>query len=509
MTLSVAEQYLLELINRARLDPQAEANRYNLALNDNLEAGTITGDTLQVLAPNSELNAAATAHSEWMLSANTFSHTGQNGSNPGERMEAAGYEFTGSWTWRENLAWVGTTGTIDLDAAIEDHHEGLYRSAGHRVNTFTANVSEVGLGQVEGMYTQNRTTYNSSMLTENFAASGGAKFVTGVAYRDTDGDLFYSIGEGRSNVWFNINDGQSVTQRAGGYGYDVGSAAQADVTIGSGATTFGSLTIDMDAGNAKLDLVTDASGNHTVALSASTTLQSGLNNATLLGVADLNLTGHNGSNVLTGNRGDNVMFGLSGRDVMRGAGGDDRIDGGGSNDYLFGAEGHDDLMGRSGDDRLAGGNGRDRLWGGDQNDRLDGQGGNDRLDGGRGFDDLMGRSGEDILLGGAARDRLWGGDGNDRIDGQAGNDRMDGGRGADTFIFSGGNDVIVDFADNVDTIQLRGSIRGIGDMTVAEVLDMGSITAGGHAYFNFGNGHRLTVIGVNDMDMLANDLVII
>ena len=32
MSLSAAEQYMLELINRARLDPIAEAQRYNLAL---------------------------------------------------------------------------------------------------------------------------------------------------------------------------------------------------------------------------------------------------------------------------------------------------------------------------------------------------------------------------------------------------------------------------------------------------------------------------------------------
>ncbi len=33
---SQAEQYLLELINRARLDPQAEADRFGIDLNENL-----------------------------------------------------------------------------------------------------------------------------------------------------------------------------------------------------------------------------------------------------------------------------------------------------------------------------------------------------------------------------------------------------------------------------------------------------------------------------------------
>lgn len=55
MTLSAAEQYAIELINRARLDPAAEALRYGVALNAGLSAGTISNDALYVLAPNTEL----------------------------------------------------------------------------------------------------------------------------------------------------------------------------------------------------------------------------------------------------------------------------------------------------------------------------------------------------------------------------------------------------------------------------------------------------------------------
>ena len=508
MPLTSAEQYLLELINRARLDPVAEAERYDLSLNDNLASGTISGEALQVLAPNASLEDAATAHSEWMLRNDTFSHTGNNGSSAGDRMAASGYDFTGTWTWRENLAWIGSTAGINQAQAIEQHYEGLYRSSGHRANTFAEGISEIGIGQVVGDFTQGGRSYNSSMLTENFAASGDSTFVTGVAYNDTDGNSFYSIGEGQSDVWFEINDGTTATASAGGYTYDVGQAGNADVSIGTGNTTLANVTIDMSDGNAKLDVVTGANGQIRLELSADTTLNSGVTDATLLGSADLNLSGSNAHNELIGNRGDNALSGLGGRDDMWGQAGNDVMDGGGANDRLFGGEGHDFLMGRAGDDRLWGGNGRDRMWGGDQDDMLDGQGGNDYMDGGQGFDDLMGRAGEDTLLGGAGRDRLWGGDGDDRLDGQAGNDRMDGGRGADTFIFSGHNDTIVDFEDDVDTIQLRGSVWNIGDMTVAEVIDMGTVV-NGNAFFDFGGGHMLTLIGVDNLDVLANDLMII
>jgi len=94
MTVSAAEQYLLELINRARLDPQAEAARYGVSLNTGLAAGTISGTPVQVLAHNTELERAAVDHSEWMLATNTFSHEGVGGSDPGDRIEAAGYEST-------------------------------------------------------------------------------------------------------------------------------------------------------------------------------------------------------------------------------------------------------------------------------------------------------------------------------------------------------------------------------------------------------------------------------
>ena len=67
MPLTANEQYLLELINRARLDPTAEAQLYGLAdLNRGLPAGSISTAAKQVLAPNEYLNIAARSHSQWM-----------------------------------------------------------------------------------------------------------------------------------------------------------------------------------------------------------------------------------------------------------------------------------------------------------------------------------------------------------------------------------------------------------------------------------------------------------
>src|SRR5690606_7215968 len=116
MALTAPEQYMLELINRARLDPLAEAARYGIDLNKGLAAGTLNGEARQVLAPDTNLERAAQAHSEWMLQTDDFSHTGAGGSNAGARIAQAGY--TGMRSWAENLSWRGTTGRLDLEAAI-------------------------------------------------------------------------------------------------------------------------------------------------------------------------------------------------------------------------------------------------------------------------------------------------------------------------------------------------------------------------------------------------------
>lgn len=450
MALTAAEQYLIELINRARLDPAAEAKRYGVSLNQGLGNGTIDTKAKQVLAPNSDLEAAATSHSNWMLNKDVFSHTGAGGSNAGGRMEDAGYTFAGTYSWRENLAWTGTTGDVSMTRAIREHHEGLYRSAGHRENTFADGVREIGVGQVEGKFTYQGTQFNASMLTEKFAASGNAVFVTGVAYRDNDNDKFYSIGEGRSDYWFKGGGDTDKTADAGGYALKVNSADDVTVTIGKGDQTLAKLDVDTSDGNAKLDLVIGKNGNEMLYLSGSADLESGIRDARLLGVADLDLTGSDKGNELIGNSGRNDLSGEEGRDKLKGGGG------------------------------------------------------NDKLSGGAGSDRLLGNKGSDALYGGGGKDKLFGNKGKDYLDGGAGRDVMTGGKGADEFVFSAGSDTIRDFQNNVDKVLIDNALaRGKSD-----ALDHGKIVKG-DAVFDFGGGDVLTIRDVDNLDILANDLIIV
>lgn len=309
MSLSAAEQLLIEMINRTRLDPEGEAARFGIDLNEGLAAGTLDGSARQVLAPNELLQDAADAHGAWMLANNTFSHTGAGGSSPGDRMAAAGYDFSGRYASGENITYRGTTGTIDLDALMEEyHHSDLFLSAGHRANMLHDFYSEIGVSQTEGVFSSGDYNFNASMVVENFALSGSDVFLTGVSYTDSDGDDFYSIGEGRAGVSVQANGSSTQTAAAGGYAIALTAAADVAVTLGGV-----SLLVDLSQGNGKLDLVM---GGH-VLTSVDATLTGSAGSLTALGVGDINLTGHAGADVLVGNKGDNVLTGGAGTDTVR------------------------------------------------------------------------------------------------------------------------------------------------------------------------------------------------
>lgn len=326
-TNSAYEQLILELINRARLDPSAEAARLGIGLNDNISGGSISTSAKQVLAGNEDLVDAARAHSQWMLNTDTFSHTGAGGSSPTARMRDAGYELSGSWSTGENIAWAGTTGSLNVAAYTQRLHDNLFKSAGHRLNILNDGFREVGIGELTG----NFSGYNAAMVTENFARSGSKFFVTGVAIVDRDDDEFYDIGEAVSGIRVQVaGQGADVTETAGGYKVAV-NAGTHTVTF-SGGTLAAPVRVFIEAGaaNAKVDLV----GRNKILSSADTTLGDGARDLTLLGVAALDGTGTATANILKGNRGSNELDGAGGNDTIYGFAGNDIIEGGTGTDTV-------------------------------------------------------------------------------------------------------------------------------------------------------------------------------
>ena len=203
------EQYMLELINRARANPAAEAVRYGIDLNEGLPPGTILTTPKQPLAFNLFLIDSARLHSQDMLTHDFFAHEGSNGSTPQERMAASGYFFDPQKTRGsgENLAWSGIfPGLPNATTTTADLHRGLFvdegvEGRGHRLNILNPDFKEVGIGILSGQFTSGGQTYNAIMITQDFAYVLPAAFLTGVAYVDNVvADNFYTPGEGRGGV---------------------------------------------------------------------------------------------------------------------------------------------------------------------------------------------------------------------------------------------------------------------------------------------------------------------
>ncbi|MCP4074541.1 MAG: hypothetical protein GY742_22905, partial [Hyphomicrobiales bacterium] len=432
--MSAYEQYMLEMVNRARLDPQGEADRIGIDLNKNLTPGTLTGEARQPLVGNSYLVDSSQAHSQWMLDNDVFSHTGVGGSDPGTRMTAAGYVFTGGWTSGENIAWQGTTGTVNVTLFVELEHDGLFDSSGHRLNILQDNFREVGMGIKEGSFTDsNGTTYNSVMTTQNFATTGSDYFFTGAVYSDNDSNEFYSVGEANAGVTVTVEQGASTivttaSEAAGGWrGAVVG--GDYDVTF-SGGFLAAAVTVSatLAGANIKFDLV----GTNRIESSASATLGQNAVTLKLLGVADLNGTGNSLNNILIGSEGDNVLNGGAGDDDLQGGDGTDTAT------YANAASGVTVYLQYTGRD-VGGGQGVDTLV---SIENLTGSAYDDRLIGDANDNVLTGGDGKDVMKGKGGTDIFYGGDGDDKIIGDAGNDTMYGGKGNDILSALAGLDTL-------------------------------------------------------------------
>jgi uncharacterized protein YkwD len=92
---------------------------------------------LSPLTLNAQLTSAATKFSISMAVNNFFSHYGLDGSDPGTRISAEGYNWI---TYGENIA-AGYAG-------VQDTFMQWWNSPGHKANILNANFREMGLGHV-------------------------------------------------------------------------------------------------------------------------------------------------------------------------------------------------------------------------------------------------------------------------------------------------------------------------------------------------------------------------
>lgn len=332
--LTAAEQFFLEQLNRARLNPEGEAERFAIGLNDPDPTGDpdqpplapIASGVRQPLAANAALSQASELHSNAYLdglvrlSGEGAGHWWNDADSiyfqPPDRAEEFGYgaRFVG-----ENLSYSATTAAYDAEQALLwgvagiGHHQGLFYSITHRPNLLNGAYKEAGIAQVvRDDHVSGETLFTASALTNKFGTVDfDSRFLTGVAYSDSDGDGFYSLGEGVAGVTISVGAQSVGTASAGGYALDLG--AQADpVTIhidwqGQSLTaTLGFAPEGWD--NVKLDIV----GGTRLLASSDLTLGTGVVEGGLLGGGALSLTGNEGDNLLLVGRGDNVIDGAGG-----------------------------------------------------------------------------------------------------------------------------------------------------------------------------------------------------
>jgi len=415
---------------------------------------------LQPLAMNGYINTAADLHSDYQIDTNKFTHTGSGGTSAYTRMVNAGYDFNGSSTWGENVAWRSISGSTSLQDEVDIMHKGLMGSSGHRANILNASFREVGIGIDTGPF----QGYNSAVATQDFAKANGNAFVTGVAFDDKDGDRFYDVGEGLNTVTVtavNASTGarySTVSTAAGGYSLKL-AAGTYSVTFSESGYASKTSTVTIGSSNVKLDWIDPATSSTTTPTTGTST--------------NLTLTGTSGTETLTGGSGDDTLKALAGSDTLKGGTGEDTMYGGAGDDKFYVDSSGDIIKEYTSE-------GNDTVYSSVshtlasyvENLTLTGTGSingtgtswHNVLYGNSAANTLSGLAGDDRLYGMAGNDRLTGGDGADFLQGGTGTDTLSGGAGADKFDWNSTaeagkgttRDVVLDFVRGSDKIDLSG-----------------------------------------------------
>ncbi len=513
------EQYLLELTNRFRLDPQAEYNRLvNSGDADvayameffGVNLGTLRSQwnslqSAQPLAWSNQLGDAAETHNQLMIDNDSQSHNLPGEADLATRVNGAGGDrfnriAESIFAFSESPFYAHAGFAIDWgdsNGAADGYGTGIQDPAGHRNAMLSNNYREAGFSVLSennpstdvGPYVVTQLFGNRNAITQSW--------LVGVAFDDIDNDTFYSVGEGLNNVTVNIT-GNSFntslqTSSTGGYQtlLPAGSYTVSFAQNGSTLQTFNNITLGNQ--NVKQDFVFEENTGTsrpliqgrpaTLFVEQSTNIVEG--NAFQAGQAyrgqlysntDAEFgTGASASDLILGTNGaDNIWGGKEGDDIVESGSGDDivamglgnvTVDAGAGNDFVYG------LDGGSGNNIVELGAGNDNFWARAGNNIVRGTGSN-TIGLGRGSDrvnitgngnniiyvaDSGARDGSKDILTGSGEDYVQTGSGDDVIDGGRGLNTLFGGAGADTFIYrSGAYNYIGDFERGSDRIKLEG-----------------------------------------------------
>ncbi len=233
------EQLYLELINRARANPNVEVQRL-IGLNDPsvqnalLKVNTnmlVSQFSTNPLAPplsfNAKLLTAARNHSQYQFDNGIQSHTGPGTDGLADRLEAVNYSFFWAtenvYSYAQNVQHGHAAFEIDWSGGTANG--GMQTPPGHRDHIHDKRFVEIGIGVVNGTnQVGTNVMVGPQLVTQDFGTPAPATtYVTGVAYYDLNGNNFYDVGEGLSGVAVMVDgvDTYAVTSASGGYSIPV------------------------------------------------------------------------------------------------------------------------------------------------------------------------------------------------------------------------------------------------------------------------------------------------
>ena len=248
------EQLTLELINRARANPSAEAARQGTSLGSG-----VSSSPSEPFAIVCELDLSAQRHTNDMFRQNFFDHDNPfTGKDPFDRMRDAGYQYRAA---SENIGWIGGFSDPLTTNRVTAHHDNLWDSISHRRAFMSSDYNEAGLGFGSGSYTEGGRTYtNTTMITQNFGDRGNL-YLTGVVIDDLDKDLFYDIGEGQGDVkitaYNSTGSWATSTWDAGGYSLALRPGTYTVVFEGGDLDGYFETSVRITDRNVKVDVVED------------------------------------------------------------------------------------------------------------------------------------------------------------------------------------------------------------------------------------------------------------
>ena len=267
-------QYALSLMNLARTNPQAAStwlgneingdinlqltlNHYNVDVQQKLSQ--LANATPQApLAWNVPLANAAQGHSQDMQQNGFQSHTGSDGSSPGDRISNAGFGATAS-SGEDAFAYASSTeNAIEaflLDWGVSD--DGHYRNIMQPGTAPQDAYDSVGVGIVR---TPNSVGQETDVVTVDFAkGQNTTPQVVGVVYDDSNGNGVYDPGEGQGGVTIqaqNLATGQvssTTSASAGGYQIALANGNYDIKALGSNGQVLSSQNVSINGLNASGD----------------------------------------------------------------------------------------------------------------------------------------------------------------------------------------------------------------------------------------------------------------